>query len=391
MSAKQMSRVRIPVAIVVILTSTLFSGCDPQNSPWCEQFTTQAENLVRWDGSRWHAVDNPSMKYLVSVGAQTEDQDSLIVLGHYGIEQSDWLAWWEPRPNRWHVFPGKMDRSGFGSVAIHGRTIYLGGDTYNIRNEDGSTVDGVGLAKWTGSRWEAVPGIKRGRVVRQLIVGDSLYIAGEFELALPHTGRNLACLNLRTGEWMPIGSPNARVNALTRSEDMLYIGGLFTSIDGMPARTIARLRLGQPTWEAFGGIGVLPDAPDFSIVMHIKFRSDTVYAVGRLTSNVDSSIFAYWVGSEMRWVTPREMPADVTVILPTNRGVFVGGQFTSVGSLKGLSNIAMYLPRSDQWSRIGGSCSTEDDASGWPPESNVYGFSQVGTDVYMFGLFNRIR
>lgn len=128
-----------------------------------------------------------------------------------------------------------------------------------------------------------------GVVWTQAIVGDTVYVGGEFTTARPagaaagvgtQPRANLMAYNLQTGEmttWNP--GANAVIKTIVASPDgsRIYVGGSFTTIAGQTRNRVAAFST------ATGAI--LPWAPYTNAqVSAIATSGDTVFLVGNFTS-----------------------------------------------------------------------------------------------------------
>lgn len=181
-----------------------------------------------------------------------------------------------------------------------------------------------------------------GVVWTQLIVGNTVYVGGEFTKARPAGSgvgvnevvrTNLLAYNLTTGVLIPTFSPNPNgaVRALVASADgtRIFVGGSFTSMSG-----VARYRLA-----AFdAGTGEL--VPSFAPVLNAQVKAlgisgSTVYAGGTFTTaggQARSQIASFDAsnGALKAWAgTPDGGAVNALTVSPDGTKVIIGGAFTS--------------------------------------------------------------
>lgn len=114
----------------------------------------------------------------------------------------------------------------------------------------------LGLVSPQASASVPVPGVPtlsggvNGQVYATLVVGDTVFVGGSFTAAVTAAGTsvtrdNLAAFDLSTGallnSWQ--ANTNGTVRSLTSAGGWLYVGGLFTTIDGAGQRYLARVSL----------------------------------------------------------------------------------------------------------------------------------------------------
>lgn len=196
-------------------------------------------------------------------------------------------------------------------------------------------ADGLPTAQINGVAWA------------QLIVGNTVYVGGNFTQARPAgaapgtgvvTRNNILAYNLTTGQLLPFApSMNAEVTALAVSPDgtRLYVGGSFTAINGATVWRVAAL---NPTT---GNIitSFLPKMS--SAVRAIVATADKVYmgglfnAVGSVTRDRLAAAAAS-NGALLPWA-PSAVGGRVNALAlsPDGGSMVVGGAFTS---LNGSSN-----------------------------------------------------
>jgi trimeric autotransporter adhesin len=232
---------------------------------------------------------------------------------------------------------------------VHGGLLYLGG---SFRGP-GST-EGIVFVAWNGSDWVT-------RAQPAFLVYDLHTYNGD--LCAAGGGFSSGVARFTNSSWESIGQANNYVRTITSHNSLLYAGGAFTTIDGVPASRIAR-------WDGSSWLPVgLGTAPTFSTTDRVtsltvynghliaagRFES-MGYLVGsapgyRLTKNI-----ARWDGLSQWWplgsgvTNPFETPDDPPPIrgfeVLNNELVAYGG-FSRAGTHSGLDNIARW--NSQQW------------------------------------------
>ncbi|WP_253259321.1 PKD domain-containing protein [Subtercola boreus] len=183
-----------------------------------------------------------------------------------------------------------------------------------------------------------------GVVWSQTIVGNTVYVGGNFTTAQPAgaaSGVNtvsrtyVLSYNLTTGALNTSFAPvlNGQVKAVTASPDgsRIYVGGAFTTVNGVNRYRIAAL---DPTT----GAVVTSFAPGTnSTVSAIAATATTVYLGGTFSSigkDVRNKVAAVnaTTGANLSW-DPNAAGGDVTALTvsPDRTKVVVGGNFTSLG------------------------------------------------------------
>jgi hypothetical protein len=167
------------------------------------------------------------------------------------------------------------------------------------------------------------------------------------------------------------------VYALAVSGDDVYVGGLFSAVDGLSVNNIARWNSATSTWSALGE-GVA------GYVYAIAVSGSDVYVGGLFNSVVgypsvpNTLNIAKWNGSSWSAVGEGVM-GYVYAIAVSGSDVYVGGRFDSVvgyPSTPDTYNIARWNTTSKTWSALG------QGVAGY-----VYAIAVSGSEVYVGGLF----
>lgn len=238
------------------------------------------------------------------------------------------------------------------ALAASGSSLFVGGDFTSLGGQSRSRLARVSAA--TGATESAFAGTAGG-VVRALVVNattGTLYAGGDFTSASGGSGSasrsRLAAYSTATGALTSFApAANGSVQALAvDSAGKVYAGGLFTAIGSTSRARLAQL---SPT----GSVGALNAALNGCHIRHDKkyahglppctpevsalsVTGNTLYVGGRFgasgaTERHDAAAFAINSGALTSWnPVAGDRPLAVA---STASGVFLGGEFTSVGGL----------------------------------------------------------
>jgi PKD repeat protein len=191
---------------------------------------------------------------------------------------------------------------------------------------------------------DALPTVQIDGVVwSQIIVGNTVYVGGEFTTARPAGAApgtntvprsNFLAYNLTTGALIATPTPsfNAQVRHIAVSPDQqtLYVGGSFTQVNGVNRYRVVALNLPSLTVKA--SFAVVSNASVYSIAA----TNTTVYLTGIFTSinnTARSGVAAVNAnnGALLPFsVTPAGGTVRQVVISPDASKVVIGGAFTTV-------------------------------------------------------------
>ncbi|MGL5810631.1 MAG: PKD domain-containing protein [Nocardioides sp.] len=178
-----------------------------------------------------------------------------------------------------------------------------------------------------------------GPVYATKIVGDKVFLGGQFSNAVSPTGtsvsrKNLAAFSLTTGALLTTWSADATsiVRALESDGTSLYVGGSFPQIKGVAQARLAKVDL------ATGAVDTAFAPTVDSTVRAIAVDGAALFIGGSFTtvSGVAKSRLAKVTTTTGALVTTFAAGANSTVygfaVHPTSRIVYLAGNFTSVGS-----------------------------------------------------------
>jgi hypothetical protein len=334
-----------------------------------------AQNIARWDGTRWYPVGgtiNGEVNALVVspngvlyAGGKFTTVGGTIVNGAarwdgaawsrlasgVGVSRNATSRFREPNRNYsrgnpeiiyWEYEIRTTREPQVGALAIAGGELY-GGGVFSTAG----TMTSHNIARWNDTLWRPVvkvPAEERpingvnGSVYATALVGDDLYVGGDFTRAGDVPARGIARWNNTTGTWSALGagiagaSPFVRAIAVHGSD--IIVGGIFTTAGGRPANGIARWD--GVAWSPLGS-GMGGKTP---YVFALLSRNDGLYAAGAFTTagGVSAERIARWDGST--WNTLGEgirgeglEYAYITSLAADPSGIYAAGEFTRAGSV----------------------------------------------------------
>jgi hypothetical protein len=225
----------------------------------------------------------------------------------------------------------------------------------------------------------------------QVIVGNTVYVTGEFSSARPAGSAagqnesprsNLLAYNLTTGvlltTWKP--SINAKAKSIIASADgqTIYVGGNFTTANGMTRNRVA-------AFNATTGALVTGFNPNANYrVDDLALSGTTLYVVGQFTAmgNQTRTRLAAvnaTTGAVLPWKPTADQETDTVITLPGNK-VIVGGHFTQLdgqsvkgmGALDGTSGAVLSWP-------------VNHTIQNWGPDAAITALATDGTNVFGTG------
>jgi len=199
------------------------------------------------------------------------------------VTARDVAAWdgagWQALGGDWEIFEvldsGNEAGTFVRALAYHGGELFIGGHFQTIHRKGANTQDkGSYLAVHNvvgytpGGVWFTIgDGGAMGVTTNGFsgfsttayalaVVRGGLYIGGTFNRGGGLLTPNLVRWDLSTGVWSSPGVPTStgdvNVRALASTGNTLFIGGTFTSINAVPARSVAILNTETGVWDALG-------------------------------------------------------------------------------------------------------------------------------------------
>ena len=288
--------------------------------------------IARWDGSTWSALGSGTNGDVLAIAF--DSAGNLYAGGDFttaGGVSANRIAKWDG--TSWSALSTGI---GGGSSVVYD-LLFVGGTLY----ASGSfTAPGNAIASWNGSTWSALAGglttTGPDPVIARVMEPDGvggIYVGGDFNRANASvTAPSIARWNGTT--WSAVGSgTNGSVFALALSDDVLYVGGSFTSAGGSPAGSVA-------AWT--GASWIVPSGSEVNYVVHaVAPQSDGTLIVGGAFTQAGGATvlrLAQWDGatwSQIGTGVPGVFAMDyvATIAGAPDGSWIIGGAFSSAGGV----------------------------------------------------------
>ncbi len=334
-----------------------------------------ANNIVRWTGSAWSYLINGSYNGVDgTVYSLAVDASNYVYLG--GTFTAGYNNYWGTQIVKYNQTNNSFtDLSGpvgtVKAIAVSGTNVYPGGSFTQIYFTPIKY-----FAKYNGSAWSAVGSGIGGTVNVVYVNGTDVYFGGSFTTAGGIAANNIAKWN--GSQWSALGSgvTGGVVNAIAVKGSYVYAGGTFTTAGGTAANAIAKWD--GSTWATVGTNTFV------GTIYAMAVSGNYVYVGGNITSNYGTSannVLGLNTTDGILYRLPHNFDNNGTngpVYALTGDGVggvYVGGNFTAIGSLfPAHYSIAKWS--GSAWSKLSGGTN-----------ATVRAIALIGTDVYAGGDF----
>jgi len=240
------------------------------------------------------------------------------------------------------------------ALAINNNTLYVGGEFTSIGGQNRKGVAALDKTTGLATDWNPNFGDLNPIIFTLSILEDIIYVGGYFSFIDDQPKFRLASLYLDTGlstDWNPnvnhnyIGNPDSvyYVSSLATSNDVIYVGGHFSTVGGEIRNNIAAINKlsGEPTlWN--------PDAGgEWNPVYSLNITGNTMFVGGGFTnigSKNRNKLAALDVdtGETTDW-DPNISNGNSYILSLATTGdtLYVGGRFTSISGIS-RSNLAAF-------------------------------------------------
>lgn len=297
--------------------------------------------ITYWNGETFVPVGGatPGVNGRVRAIAIAANGEDIIFCGDFtsvaGVAYNR-IARYAPASDTFSGYGTGLNGTGRALLVTRAGTLYVGGD---FTTANGVTVNRV--ARWNGVTFEAISGGVNGAVYALAeSIGGKLVVGGAFTTAgtTPTTVNRIAYYDTAWRAMGPSATPgvNGTVRAIEVTPEEWYIGGDFTTAGGMPANRIA----------GFNTDGFYTLAPGLdNSVYAIRYNpiDRRLWVGGDFTaigSNTAAAHIATWSGTAWSHVDV-DLPAGFTVTAIANAGerVYLGGDATGEAQCAGVTTL----------------------------------------------------
>jgi len=238
------------------------------------------------------------------------------------------------------------------TLAIHDSTVFVGGFFSSLRAQPRSNLAAVDATTGAVRPWQANA---TASVWALLVRGDTLLVAGEFDAIAGGLRSMLAAIDINTAQLLPCDAhasgiyldyiPPPQVRALALVGDTLYVAGNFTHIGGQPRASVAALNITTGDALAWTPPSFGPQYDGFPppLLQVVAVGGGAVYVGGWFdTVGGESRPFVAALSKETGAVTEWNPKTDLAVYAVAVKGerVYVGGMFSLVGEWRHRAGLA---------------------------------------------------
>ncbi len=281
--------------------------------------------------------------------------------------------------------PPEIQGGGVGAFVISGTTLYIGGDFSSVGGQPRDGLAAIDLVTGEVADWNPLPLHQVYDTIQTMArYGNTLYLGGSFMITGDQERYRLAAVDTVTGELLP-WAPRANypVRAMVVSGDRLYVGGEFTTINDQRHECLAAFDLttGQLLpWNPVQGCGYIDGVKALTV-------SNNLLYVGGNFDTMDGQERKGLAAIDLhtREVTSWNPHSDgvVWAVEVSGDTVLVGGDFRNIGGQprNRLAALDAITGRANAWNP---------SLSYRPYALAVVGNSlYVGGDVYFVGTQSR--
>ncbi|MBI5709762.1 MAG: T9SS type A sorting domain-containing protein [Candidatus Eisenbacteria bacterium] len=270
---------------------------------------------------------------------------------------------------------------GVGSLILRDSSAYVGGQFAHIGGQQRAGLAELDLETGLATNWNPSPGPGYAEIDAMCILGDQLYVGGEFDTLSGQPRRCLASFDLTSGRptaWDPQPG-TARgiplVTSLLPDGRSVYVCGFFNSVGGKPRNFVAEL-------DALTGEATDWNPDPLNNVWAVAVDDSTVYLGGwfqslGMVARRNLAAFDLRTGRVTDW-NPNPDGLIVYALAASEGKLYVGGDFSQIGG----------QPRAD----LAALDARTGLATGWNPGADQVVATLLVRDstVYAGGLFQRI-
>jgi hypothetical protein len=281
------------------------------------------------------------------------------------------------------------------AVAADGQgNVYVGG-SFTVVGGISTPVNNIARFNTQTNTWSTLgTGSSNGVnnwVYALAVVGNEVYVGGEFTFAGGVSANRVARFNTQTNTWSTLGTGssngvNSYVNALAVVGNEVVVGGWFNSAGGVSAYNVARFNTQTNTWSSLGTgsqNGVNNRVNALAVVGNEVFVGGYFTSAGGVSANYVARFNTQtntW--STLGMFSSNGVNGEVSALAVVGNEVVVGGNFTSAGGVSA-NYVARFNTQTNTWSTLG--TGSSNGVSGNYPY--VYALAVVGNEVVVGGTF----
>jgi hypothetical protein len=277
------------------------------------------------------------------------------------------------------------------ALAVVGNEVVVGGF---FSSAGGVSANNVARFNTLTNTWSRLGtgssnGVSGGDVLALAVVGNEVYVGGSFTSAGGVSANRVARFNTATNTWSSLGTGSSNgvsggnVYALAVVGNEVYVGGNFTSAGGVSANRVARFNTLTNTWSALGtgsSNGVFGNVGALAVVGNEVVVGGGFTSAGGVSANSVArfnTLTNTW--SALGTGSSNGVSGPVFALAVVGNEVVVGGNFTSAGGVSA-NRVARFNTQTNTWSSLGtGSSNGVNDV--------VNALAVVGNEVYVGGWF----
>ncbi len=283
------------------------------------------------------------------------------------------------------------------AIAIDGQgNVYVGGE-FGVVGGLVTPVSNIVLYNPSTNTWSSLGtgtnnGVSGGgptSVNALAVLGNDLYVGGNFTQAGGVSANYVARYNPTTNNWSALGSGSSNgvsgiVSALVVLGNDLYVGGSFGQAGGMSANNVARFNPAANTWSVLG-TGSSNGVNNQVSAMAVDGQGN-LYVGGGFSSagGVSANRVARYNPTTNSWSAlgtgAGGVNGNVSALAVLGSDLYVGGNFTQAGGVNA-NSVARYNPTMNSWSALGTGAGGVD--------GDISALAVVGNDLYVVGNFSR--
>jgi hypothetical protein len=279
---------------------------------------------------------------------------------------------------------GTLKRGAQGSFKVEGYTMRTGKNGEPIfEPQTQHTASGTWSTLGTGSS----NGVNDW-VYALAVVGNEVYVGGEFTSAGGVSANRVARFNTQTNTWSSLGTGSSNgvndwVFALAVVGNEVFVGGTFTSAGGVSANYVARFNTLTNTWSSLGtgsSNGVSSTVNALAVVGNEVVVGGAFTSAGGVSANRVARFNTQtntW--SRLGTGSSNGVSSTVRALAVVGNEVVVGGFFTSAGGVSA-NRVARFNTQTNTWSSLGTGSSNG-------VNNRVHALAVVGNEVVVGGFF----